>query len=360
MKPRFMILLSMIILSCDPWDKEEELPDSGLWEGWSNVKTVHVERIVPCQFNEEVVYLGYIRSKRNAEVSNHVEGVVKDVLVKDGDLVNKGDTLVRLESHELELALRKARDDYRLAEIEMQSLLLGVGSDVADSAGIPSSLYNTLKIQSGLNRAEINLDQVLYMNSLLTITAPFSGIVYDIKAFRDDWKDKLSGLCRLLDCNDYYVDFEVFETDLHLFRTGMDLSIETFRLQNNGGYRAKITSIFPVVETGGAVEIRARLSGIREPLADGTSARIIAASVLKNSIVVPKNAVVRRGEADIVFTYSCGRAVWNGVKIGKENRGSYLILDGLEFGDSIITFGNSGLVNNSEVVTAASNPGAPI
>jgi hypothetical protein len=350
MKTVAFILLGIICVSCQQRAQKEEQRDISSWKGWDEVRKVKVLKLVPSRFDKELIANGTIRAAKNVELLNHEGGYVEKIFVQNGKWVNRGDTLVKLENMRLELALRKARDDYRLAEIEMHSLLLGVGSDDADSAGIPSSIYENLKVQSGLNRAKIYLDQIFLQKEMLIIKAPFSGIIYELDIIEGVWVDQRHPVCRLISSDDHYVEFRIPETGLHQYKEGLEIICEETWNSREALCRGIIDDINPVICDKGSVIIRARILEGQKRLKEGMKVRVITRISLKNVLSVPKKALVLRSNRAIVFEYIDGRAEWHEVTIGGENRKSYLIEEGLEFVDTIIVEGNFDLLNNTPVV----------
>ncbi len=73
-----------------------------------------------------VVASGQVSADANKKTVQHLEGgIVKDILVKDGDYVNKGDTIIVLDSTQIEASLRNLKNQYyesiaRMARLEAQ------------------------------------------------------------------------------------------------------------------------------------------------------------------------------------------------------------------------------------------------
>lgn len=85
--------------------------------GLPEVEVVHVqlEAVV-----DEVAARGEIRAREEMQVVAQASGVVKDVLVEEGERVRKGDILVRLDTSEVEGALLQAEAQRAAAELAVR------------------------------------------------------------------------------------------------------------------------------------------------------------------------------------------------------------------------------------------------
>ena len=77
--------------------------------------------------------------------------------------------------------------------------------------------------------------------------------------------------------------------------------------------------------------------------------RVLVNKTAPDQIVVPKTAVVRRSERDVIFTVNDNKAEWHYVNIGLENMTEYTITDGLEPGMEVIISGSQNLADGSAV-----------
>jgi membrane fusion protein (multidrug efflux system) len=69
----------------------------------------------------------------------------------------------------------------------------------------------------------------------------------------------------------------------------------------------------------------------------------------KKTLLVPKEAVVIRGNRSVVFTYENGLAKWNYVTVGRNNGVEIEIMEGLEKNVKVITSNNLQLAHEAVV-----------
>jgi len=348
-------LFFLLLLNCSQSEVSGEQENMDPMK-WDRSTRVEVMKLNPEDFRHEIISPGNIKATKKAEIQSLTDGFVKEIYVKNGDKVNKGDRLVGLVNKKHELALRKARDDFWLAETELQSLLLGVGSDVADSANIPSSMFENLKRQSGISRALIQLEQIQYEIDHLIIRAPFNGRIYNLDIMEGTFLKYLYPVCNLVSDENYYVDFKIFESESFNIFKGLEVEINIPVISGSGIFYGDIISMDPIIDENGLISLRAEIKKPSILIKDGMKAQIAIIANIPGSIVVPKTAVVTRMHRQIIFTIERGKAIWNEVKIDAENSSSFLITEGLNFGDSTIITGNLGLLHHSMVSVVAQVP----
>lgn len=116
------------------------------------MEAVSVERI---KIQRQVDLAGTLISPDQARVSSEVAGVVKDVLVEIGSEVKAGQVLVRLDSRELDIALRRAES--LLRQTEAQLGILGQKEEMPkdeDISMIRTAAANRDDARAQLDRAE--------------------------------------------------------------------------------------------------------------------------------------------------------------------------------------------------------------
>ncbi|WDM84983.1 efflux RND transporter periplasmic adaptor subunit [Ehrlichia sp. JZT12] len=164
----FILLLAVIWISSgkfrsDNEDKEISLSDNSF---------INVQ-VIESNAQEKMVYLslmGEIEAFRSVNIIPEVSGKVLDVLVKDGDYIKGGDTLVKVEKYEKVEQLNQAKALLKQRELEYKA------SQSLNEHGYRSEINDTFSFtaleaaRADVKRAQISLDST-------EIKAPFSGFV---------------------------------------------------------------------------------------------------------------------------------------------------------------------------------------
>ena len=116
-----------------------------------------------------------------------------------------------------------------------------------------------------------------------------------------------------------------------------------------------VTEINPLIDEHGQVKIRARVRNADRYLMEGMNVKIILEREIKNSFVVPKDAVVLRDGFQVMFCYREGKAVWTYVDVVMSNIDSHVIKGSekkqtvISEEDVVITSNNLNLADGTDV-----------
>ena len=113
-------------------------------------------------------------------------------------------------------------------------------------------------------------------------------------------------------------------------------------------FEGSVSEINPLVDLNGMVKVKAVVNG-QGKLFSGMNVRVSVRRSLGQQLVIPKTAVVLRSGKQVVFTLQEGKAMWNYVHTGLENKSQKGIEEGLLEGDTIIVTGNLNLAHEAAV-----------
>jgi RND family efflux transporter MFP subunit len=114
--PSILLLLSLTAFSCKQNRPQQQGRQNPQRAASVKVQTAKVQRI---SIQRQVELSGTLVSPDQAHVSSEVAGKVNDVLIEIGQEVSAGQTLVRLDTTELNLALERAESSLRQTEAQL-------------------------------------------------------------------------------------------------------------------------------------------------------------------------------------------------------------------------------------------------
>lgn len=97
---------------------------------------------------ESVIASGNITFTEQVELRPEITGVVEEVLVSDGDIVQQNDVLIKLEQNDFRMNVESALADVRIREIELKRL-----------QEIESELRRRLAFETNLNKSNFITDE---------------------------------------------------------------------------------------------------------------------------------------------------------------------------------------------------------
>ena len=345
-----LIILALLLFSCGGKKQGKEEPEE-VKKAQTEPQTVEVGVIGLTDFNRQLFSNGILHAARRAELRFGTSGVLRRLNVANGQRIQSGRIIASLENKKQKLALDQAKDAIEAAFLELSSQLIMHGGKSGDTASVSSQMLQSLKIQSGYNRALNQLKQARLEYDNTFLRAPFTGIVSGIKAQTYNMISSSDVFCNLLDNSEYGVKFTILESEAGSVHKDMEVIVEPFA-GDTVKLKGIITEINPEVDKNGLITAKATLNSTqadRTDLYDGMNVRVVIENRIPDRLVIPKEALVLRSNRKVVFTYESGLAKWNYVKTSFENSTQYVITKGLSPGDSVIVKGNLNLAHDAKV-----------
>ena len=201
------------------------------------------------------------------------------------------------------------------------------------------------------DEARARLDAVAYEIEKSTLPAPISGFIVRKHVDVGDWVNAGEPVADLVDLDPVFAAGPVGERRIALLRTGLPatVSLDAFPGEVFSG---KVAHIVPQADTRSrSFPVKVRLSNARGRLKAGMLARVVVSVASgEPSVLVPKDAVVRRGSDQIVFVVSDGQAKAVKVSTGRGYRALMEISGGdLRPGQQVVTLGNEVLRDGAKV-----------
>ncbi|MDZ7374369.1 MAG: efflux RND transporter periplasmic adaptor subunit [candidate division KSB1 bacterium] len=394
-----------LVIAIRVFRSEEPIPE-GASEAREEVSTAPVPVRVKYAFTGDLVLritaTGRTRARQSVSIHPHSNGFLTEVRVRDGQQVQRGEVLFRLDDRQAQLQVREARDDVLRAEVEF-GLLRAEAREAGDSAIVASRYagvglseeefrhiedqYRAGKItESAYERARIerdiarifsgsSRDEMMAVKSGLAaafarlkhaeleldytiIRAPFSGTVGHVRVSPGQWVSPSQELCKLVDLSTLEFDAEVLESEIGQVRIGAGVEVR-FSAYPDTAFKGRVTGINPVLnEESRTYTVLVELPNPRGKLLDGMYGEAkLEAQVLRNRLLVPRSAVIERDRRKLVFVVrknAVGQDVaqWCYITPGQENEEYVEVLDsafGLKPGEPVVVEGHFTLSHDAPV-----------
>lgn len=239
---------------------------------------------------QSVYASGTIKSKSQYEVCSKVSGIIESILVKEGDVVAKGQTIIQLantaqslnyenakqnalfnstqsnkekiEQAKTELELAKSKMDNEASLLTRQEKLweqeIGTKNELdqrALSFKNASTLYKAAKLKLDDIEKQINFQNsqtnrtaaisAVNMNDFI-IKSQVNGKVYTINKQVGELANTQSPIAIIGDANDFYVELQIDEFDINSMSKGLKVFVS---MDSHKGevYEAVIEKIYPIM-----------------------------------------------------------------------------------------------------------------
>lgn len=341
-------LLLTTTLSCEEEKVESQEIPTESFRGEVAATPVRVAQAEQRTFDYLINATGKIDALDQVKIVTQRGGILSELNVKEGDIVEKGKILAKLDDAEAKFRLEKSKIALKNAlatfENEMMAFPLIMESKDDDRK---SALTDQLKARSGVFSAEIDLREAELEIQKSTIKAPISGRIADLKIKKGSLVSNGEDFMEIINTNVLELKVKVLESDINLISLGQ--KAEVYPVSGSTiDVTGTVRSINPKVDENGLVQVSLLVSGSKG-LLPGMNARAIIRAPQSNSIVVPKQALVYRSSRAVVFTIENNESKWNYVEVGKDNGKEVEILSGIEANSTVITTNNLQLAHQAPI-----------
>lgn len=314
---------------------------------------------------------GYVNARRAATVSSKVTGKVVEVNVEEGMKVEPGQVLAKLDSSNVEAGLNLAeahlesarkmleetKPNLEFAQRELKRFSeLAVTKVVSDSdlrkaeAEARALSARLVRQTAEIGVAESEVAQWKQQLDDTIIRAPFGGVVTSKNAQPGEMISPMSvggftrtGICTIVDMSSLEIEVDVNESFINRVTPGQQV-LATLDAYSEWRIPAKVIAIIPAADRQKAtVKVRVGFDQLDPRILPDMGVKVAFQSnengQSKNTrvtFIIPKSAIQRADDHDIVWVVRDGRVERRAVTVELVNGDEATISAGLNNGDRII------------------------
>lgn len=276
-------------------------------------------------------------------ISSEIPGQISEILFDEGQEVEAGKVVVRLDDAIYSANLQAAEAEAKLSQVnyDRAQALFKRGAQSQEyldtsSAELQSRLANVAVKQAELDKTRLE--------------APYHGRLGARHFSVGDYVASGEPLVEIVEIKRLKVDYSVPErylSRLALNQT-VDLSSSAFPGKSFTGMVDFISpSISPATRTIGLRALVPNEAGVLSP---GLSIEVVhTLGIEPNALIVPEQSLVPTLEGQIVYKIVDGRAISTPIVIGSRADGRVHVISGLSAGDQIVVAGHQKIRNGSPV-----------
>ena len=301
------------------------------------------------QVKGSLALTGSVESRRISVVASEVEGIVEQLVAREGDRVDKGQPLVKLRPTNVELRLQAIRGQLQEA-VARQSLARTsldrsrglfkeqiISQQQLDDAASEFEAWQgrVSQLEAEVARLEDDLDRTV-------VRAPFYGIVVRELVAEGEWLGAGGAVTELLDYRDLEVTVNVPESSFAGLSIGSPAQVVISSL-GNLEVPGQVRAVVPRADSRARTfPVKIAIDNAEGQIAVGMLARVhLSIGESRETVIVPKDAIVEQGRQKVVFRIQDDGTVERlSVEIGSATGAWVGITGDLAVGDRIVTRGN--------------------
>lgn len=348
-----IIVLSISLISCGSKDKHEVVADN------STPIPVTISQVKTNGIKPFIAASGKIKAVSSANLSTRMMGYVNNVSVKVGDKVKQGQLLVSVNNSDLQAkraqvnaAITQAQAAFNNANKDYERFKTLFAQNSASQKEMDDMTAHYEMAKAGLEAANQMKNEVNAQFTYTNISAPFSGVITNLFVEKGDMANPGMPLVAIEAPGKYEVTALVPETDIAQIKTGIpvDITIKSLGVIVNG----RVTEVsISAKNTGGQFLVKAVLDKTDIKILSGMFATVqfpVEAKTKSSLVLVPKSAIVQRGQLKGVYTVSSqNTAVLRWVTVGKNFGNEVQVLSGLDVDEPYVLTAEGRLFNGAKV-----------
>ncbi len=272
-------------------------------------------------------------------------GKVVALTVNEGDFVNQGKLLLKIESGEISAQAYQAQAAYNNAKLQYDRIKSLFDEQAATRMEMDQATLGLESAKAGLNAAKA-------MESYTIITAPIAGQVVEKRINLGEMALPGQPVLKIEDNKNLRLEVTVREQDLRFIEPGKHVTVRIDAMPGKD-INARVAQVVP------AADMRTHSFVVKidvpadKGLITGMYGKAYFSTGKRDAILIPRSAVVTMsGLSGVYIVSNDGNAVFQMVQLGEEQGDAVEAVTGLKPGDTVIVSKQTASIDGKKVVVA--------
>ncbi|MEM9301690.1 MAG: efflux RND transporter periplasmic adaptor subunit [Pseudomonadota bacterium] len=347
-----LVMLSAVLAGCGGANGQEAVSE----EDEEAAVAVPVE---VAAIERSTVFAAYegtstLEAEQEADVVAKAGGVILELLVDEGDRVEAGQVVARIDRDRLEIQLKQAKAVLGKLESEFERL-----DELSEKKLISRDAFDKVKFDLEQQRASVELAELEL--SYTEVRSPIGGVISERLVKVGNLVELFSPLFRVDDFDPLLAVMYVPERELSTLALGQEARLN-FDAVGDDYFMGRLERISPVVDPRtGTFKVTVEVDDPDPRLKPGIFGRVrIVHDVHADALTVPREALIIEDRGAYVYVADGDKARKVDLVTGYTTAGRVEVLQGLEDGEYVVTSGKGSIgdgtlieVINSEAVSLA-------
>jgi membrane fusion protein (multidrug efflux system) len=306
--------------------------------------------------SETLPLVGTLMADESVEIKSETDGTIEEISFQEGQLVEKGQLLVKLDESKLAASLGEAEASFKLSQANFER-----ARHLASEKLISQQEFDQIAATFDVTRATLELKRRQLKDA--RIYAPFAGAVGARSVSPGQVITKDAVLTWLVDFDPIKAEVNVPERFLSQLQIGQIIQFKVASHQDRE-FKGEVYFISPNVDQGSRTAlVKARIANPQLLLRPGMFANVdLTLRVRGSSVVIPEAALSQVLEGDRATIYLVDAhqtAQPRKVELGVRLAGWVEIVGGLDGGETVVVEGVQKVTPGSKVRLAPAEAAAP-
>jgi RND family efflux transporter MFP subunit len=347
-----IIILSFFIIACGGQETNEEI-----------IKPIRFEEVTTGEGGSLREFTGTAKTGIESKLSFKVGGTIKNINVKVGDFVNKGDVIAELDDNDYRIKVQEA--EAGLKEAESQELnarnIYNRAKSLYETNSIAKSELDAARAQfestkASIERMKSSLQYARLQLSYTRLLAPVRGSIAVSESEINENVQIGETIAILIVGSDMEISLGIPENVINRIKSGMIVSITFSSL--NKTFSGVVSEVSPSIDVNSStypvnVKILNPTNDVKSGMAANVSF-IFEEGPSKGAIVVPIAAVGEDGDGRFVFLVepdsgNIATIKKQHIQIGQLTSEGFEVVSGLSLNQKVATAGLQSLVDGQKV-----------
>ncbi len=318
-------------------------------EGHANVPrqdpalTARVMTVAPEAVDSVVTAAGALASRNTSVLSSKIMGKVTFLGAREGDHVQEGKVLMRIESGEITAQAAQAQAAYNNARIQYERIKSLYDAQASTQMEMDQATLGLETAQAGLRAAKA-------MESYTVITAPIAGQIVEKRINPGEMAMPGQPVLRIEDNRNLRLEVTLQEQDILQVQPGkrVRVQIDAMPGKDISGTVAQVVPASDVRTHSFIVKIDVPAE---KGMITGMYGKAFFSTGRRQAILVPRSAVVElSGVTGVYILGGDGTAAFQMVQLGTAQGAAVEALTGLKAGDRVVADNRLGRIEGRKIV----------
>ena len=353
-KLKFIILLILIILGLVYYFTHENKKEKIYINDYSYMEVKKTDEIGTLSLN------GYIKANNPIGIFVDKKLKVKEVFIKNGDFVKKGQILMTFdddETNKLNRNIEKERINLQKIQRDLKTT-----RELQKLGGASKNDVKNLEDNARISQLSIDEYTEVLNKTATEVRSPVDGVVSNLKAQENYLVDTDSSLLEIIDSNDLRIIVEIPEYNSQSVKLGQSVKVRQDISNDDKVYDGEITKISRLSTTSiltseNVLEADVKTKEVIPNLIPGFKIKaVLQLKADEKNIIIPKIALQSENGKYFVFTIDTKNTVKRKEVTVKNIVGdNIIVISGLNVGEILITTPDNRL-SDGLILTEGDNP----